>query len=158
MRMILILIARYGIRVAETRQADHEHLLAERGLRPTRQRVAVLGALASRDDATAQQIHALLVGAGERVGLATVYRTLGWLAEQGIVDTLMHHRGEACYRLCGEGHHHHLVCSGCHRVVELVDCELDPWLAGLASQHGFALEAHTVEVTGRCPSCQAANA
>jgi Fur family transcriptional regulator, ferric uptake regulator len=155
MRMILILTARYGIRVAEARQADYQSLLAERGLRPTRQRVAVLGALASRDDATAQQIHALLADDGVRVGLATVYRTLGWLAEHGVVDTLMHHRGEACYRLCGDGHHHHLVCSGCHRVVELGECELDPWLADLAAEHDFALEAHTVEVTGRCPACQA---
>ena len=156
MRLILILIASYGIRVAEARQADYESLLAERGLRPTRQRVAVVGALASRDDATAQQIHALLADDGVRVGLATVYRTLKSLSESGVVDTLSHHRGETCYRLCGEGHHHHLVCSGCHRVVELGDCELDPWLADLATQHGFALEAHTVEVTGRCPSCQAA--
>jgi Fur family ferric uptake transcriptional regulator len=146
----------YRKAVAEARQADYEALLGEHGLRPTRQRVAVLGALASRDDATAQQIHALLVDSGERVGLATVYRTLASLTENGVVDTLMHHRGETCYRLCGDGHHHHLVCSGCHRVVELGDCDLDPWLADLATQHGFALEGHTVEVTGRCPSCQTA--
>ncbi len=74
--------------VAQAGQVDYEGLLAEHGLRPTRQRVAVLGALASRDDATAQQIHALLVDAGERVGLATVYRTLKSLSESGVVDTL----------------------------------------------------------------------
>ena len=154
--MILVLMTSYGMAVAEARQAVHEQLLSERGLRPTRQRVAVLGALASRDDATAQQIHALLAAEGERVGLATVYRTLAWLAENGVVDTLNHRRGEACYRLCGEGHHHHLVCSGCHRVVELGDCALDPWLADLAAEHGFTLEAHTVEATGLCPGCRAA--
>ena len=86
--MILILISLYRMAVAEARQADYETLLAEHGLRPTRQRVSVLGALASRDDATAQQIHALLVDAGERVGLATVYRTLKSLSESGVVDTL----------------------------------------------------------------------
>lgn len=153
--MIIVLIASYGMGVAKARQADYVRLLAGRGLRPTRQRVAVLGALASRDDATAQQIHALLAGDGKRVGLATVYRTLGWLTEHGVVDTLNHRRGETCYRLCGEGHHHHLTCSGCHRVVELGDCELDPWLGDLAAEHGFTLETHTVEVTGVCPDCQA---
>ena len=140
--------------VTPPRQPNYEGLLEEHGLRPTRQRVAVLGALASRDDATAQQIHALLVDQGERVGLATVYRTLAHLSESGVVDNLMHHRGEMCYRLCGTGHHHHLVCSGCHKVVELGDCELDPWLAQLASEHGFTVSAHTVEVTGTCPDCQ----
>ncbi len=92
-RMILILISLYRMAVAEARQADYETLLAEHGLRPTRQRVSVLGALASRDDATAQQIHALLADAGERVGLATVYRTLKSLSESGVVDTLVAPQG-----------------------------------------------------------------
>jgi Fur family ferric uptake transcriptional regulator len=154
--MMIVLTASYGMGVAQARQADYSQLLAERGLRPTRQRVAVLGALASRDDATAQQIHALLADGKKNVGLATVYRTLKSLSESGVVDTLNHRRGETCYRLCGEGHHHHLTCSGCHRVVELGDCELDPWLGDLAAEHGFTLEAHTVEVTGVCPTCKAA--
>jgi Fur family ferric uptake transcriptional regulator len=142
--------------VAVARQADYRHVLEGHGLRATRQRIAVLGALASRDDATAQQIHAVLVDAGERVGLATVYRTLKSLSESGVVDALSHHPGETCYRLCGEGHHHHLVCSGCHKVVELGDCELEPWLAQLAAEHGFTVSTHTVEVTGVCPACRAA--
>jgi Fur family transcriptional regulator, ferric uptake regulator len=144
--------------MAEPGQPDLEHVLARQGLRPTRQRVAVLGALASRDDATAQQIHAVLMDEGERVGLATVYRTLARLRESDVVDTLRHHPGEVCYRLCGEGHHHHLTCSECHRVVELGDCELDPWLADLASEHGFTVSEHTVEVTGVCRACQTAAA
>lgn len=141
-----------------SRQPDFDRLLFEHGLRATPQRIAVLGALASRDDATAQQIHALLAGEGRRVGLATVYRTLAQLRDRGVVDTLSHHPGEVCYRLCGEGHHHHLVCSHCHRVVELGDCDLDTWLAGLASEHGFTVSAHTIEVTGVCAACQAAPA
>ncbi|HEU0304622.1 MAG TPA: Fur family transcriptional regulator [Gaiellaceae bacterium] len=144
--------------MAEPRQPDFHGLLSQHGLRSTPQRVAVLGALASRDDATAQQIHAILVDHGLRVGLATVYRTLARLRERGVVDTLSHHPGEACYRLCGEGHHHHLVCSDCHRVVEIGDCELDPWLADLASEHGFTVSAHTVEVTGICADCRTSTA
>jgi Fur family ferric uptake transcriptional regulator len=139
-------------------QSDALHaLLAPRGVRATRQRLAVLRALASEpNDATAQQIHARLVGEGEAIGLATVYRTLALLGDHGVVDALMHHPGEACYRLCGEGHHHHLVCGACHRVVELGDCELDDWLAGLAAEHGFAVTAHSVEVTGTCGDCRGA--
>ena len=132
-------------------------LLAEHGVRPTRQRVAVLEALAGEaNDATAQQIHARLQARDERIGLATVYRTLALLSERGIVDSLMHHAGEACYRLCGEGHHHHLVCDGCHRVVEVRDCNLTPWLDHLAAEHGFTVSAHTVEVSGTCADCSRA--
>jgi Fur family ferric uptake transcriptional regulator len=128
-------------------------LLTERGLRQTPQRVAVLAELVrERDDATAQRVHDALRARGTAIGLATVYRTLGLLAEAGVVDTLSHHRGELCYRLCGEGHHHHLVCTDCHRVVEL-DCNLDAWLQALATAHGFSLGDHRLEVTGRCASC-----
>ena len=83
---------------------------------------------------TAQQLHGRLKARGEQLGLATVYRTLSLLAGAGAVDTLSHHPGELCYRWCGEEHHHHLVCDRCHRVVELADCELDPWLERLAAR------------------------
>jgi Fur family ferric uptake transcriptional regulator len=129
-------------------------LLAHHGLRATRQRTAVLGVLASEhDDATAQQVHDALRRKGERVGLATVYRTLAALSERGVIDELSHRPREACYRLCGEGHHHHLVCTECHRVVELGDCDLEPRLTALADTHGFTVSGHTVEVTGVCADC-----
>jgi Fur family ferric uptake transcriptional regulator len=141
--------------MAERAQPDFDELLEHRGLRPTRQRLAVLASLASEpNDATAQQIHARLRARSERVGLATVYRTLALLSEHGVVDALMHHPGEVCYRLCGAGHHHHLVCEECHRVVELGDCELDGWLARLSTEHGFTVAAHSVEVTGTCAECR----
>lgn len=132
-------------------QPGIEGLLARHGVRATRQRVAVLSSLAAEpNDATAQEIHARL---RETVGLATVYRTLSLLSEQGVVDAIVHRPGEICYRLCGDGHHHHLVCRECHRVVELEDCELDPWLARLGDEHGFQVDEHTVEVSGTCAEC-----
>jgi Fur family ferric uptake transcriptional regulator len=140
--------------VSSRTQTDVRELLEARGLRPTSQRLAVLRVLATEpDDATAQELHTRLRAAGEGVGLATVYRTLALLTEHGVVDTLMHHPGEVCYRLCGQGHHHHLVCRECHRVVEIDGCDLDEWLGKVAEEHGFALEAHTIEVTGVCPAC-----
>ncbi len=141
----------YPTGVMDKRPAE---LLIGQGLRPTRQRLAVLSALAEeREDATAQEIHEALRKSGRRVGLATVYRTLAALSECGVVDELNHHPREACYRLCSDGHHHHLVCSECHRVVEL-DCDLDEWLAGQAAAHGFAVSGHQVEVTGTCADCR----
>jgi Fur family ferric uptake transcriptional regulator len=135
-------------------QAEHRELLARHGIRPTRQRLLVLGALsAERDDATAQEMHDRLRASGESIGLATVYRTLALLSDHGAIDALTHRPGEVCYRLCSEGHHHHLVCSACHRVVELRDCELDSWLETLGAEHGFTVTGHEIEVTGICGSC-----
>ncbi|MDX6696998.1 MAG: Fur family transcriptional regulator, ferric uptake regulator [Solirubrobacteraceae bacterium] len=141
-------------------KADSSRLAArlERaGVGATPARLAVLEELAREpDDATAQTIHRRLADAGRGVGLATVYRALGSFAEAGVVDSLPHHAGESCYRLCAEGHHHHLVCTDCHRVVELSDCHVTDWLAGAAAAEGFVATGHRLEATGLCASCRAA--
>ena len=130
-------------------------LLAELGVRATPQRVRILAELArERDDLTAQELHARLRRRGERLGLATVYRTLALLAGEGAIDTLAHHPGELCYRWCGDDHHHHLVCSRCHRVVELGGCDLGSWLDRVAAAHGFVATAHRLEVAGLCAPCR----
>ena len=139
--------------VGATRRA--EAFLRGLGVRPTGQRVHVLAELMrERDDVTAQALHARFRSRGERIGLATVYRTLTLLAGAGAVDALSHHRGELCYRWCGDAHHHHLVCSSCHRVVEVGDCELDAWLDRVATDHGFVATGHRLEVAGLCADCR----
>lgn len=130
-------------------------LLEGVGVRPTRQRLTVVSELMDEeDDVTAQELHERLRRRGERLGLATVYRTLGILADEGVIDALSHRPGELCYRLCGDGHHHHLVCSSCHRVVELDECELGPWLDRISAEHGFVATSHRLEVAGVCADCR----
>jgi Fur family ferric uptake transcriptional regulator len=141
--------------VPETAQQSAIDVLADAGVRPTRQRERVLAELmGERDDVTAQELYERLRSGGEKLGLATVYRTLGLLAEAGVIDSLSHRPGELCYRWCGQGHHHHLVCSSCHRVVELADCELDPWLERISQTHGFVTTGHRLEVSGLCGACR----
>lgn len=147
--------------MSETQQAadiDRRELLRRHGIRPTPSRARILELLsAEENDATAQKIHAALRSEGETIGLATVYRTLALLSEQGLIDTLAHVPGELCYRLCSEGHHHHLVCSSCHRVVELTGCNLDSLLEDVGARHGFTVTEHAFEVTGICTRCRAAS-
>ena len=136
-------------------QSTSEERLARAGLRATRQRLLVLETLAAEPhDATAQEIYARLRQSGEPVGLATVYRTLSLLGEHGVVDEFAHRPGETCYRLCGEAHHHHLVCTSCHRVVELEGCGLEEWLGRAAAAADFAPTEHRVEILGLCGSCR----
>jgi Fur family ferric uptake transcriptional regulator len=141
--------------VASSGQTEAAGLLAGVGARPTRQRLIVLTELmGERNDVTAQELYERLRARGERLGLATVYRTLGLLADEGVIEALSHHPGELCYRWCGEGHHHHLVCSSCHRVVELEGCELEPWLERIAGEHDFVTTGHRLEVSGLCAGCR----
>ena len=139
-----------------TSQAALRERMTSKGVRPTPQRLRVLEALADEsDDATAQEIHRRIGSRGGEIGLATVYRTLAVLSEHGLVDALPHRPGEMCYRLCGDAHHHHLVCASCHRVIELHECELEDWIDGLAAARGWVADEHRLEVSGRCPECRA---
>ncbi|WP_205470862.1 Fur family transcriptional regulator [Nocardioides sp. SYSU D00038] len=124
------------------------------GLRPTRQRLAVVEAMTSFDDfRSAQDIHELLARRGDPVGLATVYRTLRGLADAGQVDVLRTEDGEAVYRRCSDTHHHHLVCRTCGRTVEVEGPAVERWTRAIADGHGFTEVSHTLEVFGTCPDC-----
>ena len=125
------------------------------GGRPTRQRRAVVEAMASFTDfRSAQEIHELLAQRGEAVGLATVYRTLQRLAEAGEVDLLRTEDGEAIYRRCSPTHHHHLVCRDCGATVEVEGPAVERWTRTIAEEHGYAEVSHTLEIFGVCGSCR----
>jgi Fe2+ or Zn2+ uptake regulation protein len=74
--------------------------------------------------------------------------------EGRFVDVLSHHGGEQCHRLCGDEHHHHLLCERCHRVVEVQECGLDDWVTAAAKRHGFVATEHRVEIVGLCADCR----
>jgi Fur family transcriptional regulator, ferric uptake regulator len=146
-------------RMAQSRELERQarETLRALGARPTPQRATVLAELMGEsNDLTAQELHQRLRRRGSRLGLATVYRTLGLLSGEGAIDALSHRQGEVSYRWCGDHHHHHLVCSSCQSVVELGDCELTPWLDRVAADHGFVATAHRLDVAGLCAACRAA--
>ncbi|TDE89974.1 transcriptional repressor [Occultella glacieicola] len=123
--------------------------------RMTRQRAAVGELLADTDDfRSAQQLHEMLREAGHSVGLATVYRTMQTLAENGDVDVLRNAEGESLYRRCRKQvHHHHLVCRDCGRTVELDAAIVEHWAAEVGQAHGFVDVEHTAELFGTCAQC-----
>lgn len=130
-------------------------LIDSAGLRPTRQRVAILRAVAAeRRPVTAQDLYARLRGARGSPGLATIYRTLGALTEAGVLRTFPAGEGEVAYRLCEPGHHHHLICEACGRIVEIPSCEVEEWASGVAERRGFTATRHQADIFGLCSDCQ----
>ncbi|MFI0740922.1 Fur family transcriptional regulator [Streptomyces sp. NPDC021100] len=122
--------------------------------RATKQRAAVAAALDEVDEfRSAQELHDMLRHRGASVGLTTVYRTLQSLADAGEVDVLRTSEGEAVYRRCSSGHHHHLVCRLCGKAVEVEGPAVETWADTIAREHGFVDVAHTVEVFGTCGDC-----
>ncbi len=123
--------------------------------RPTRQRRAVAQVMTTfADFRSAQEIHDLLGRRGDRVGLATVYRTLQLMADLGEVDVLRSEDGEAIYRRCSDNHHHHLVCRDCGATVEVEGPTVERWTNAIAGDHHYTDVSHTLEIFGTCPRCR----
>lgn len=122
--------------------------------RPTKQRTAIESDLErSEEFRSAQQVHASLHAHGDKIGLATVYRTLQAMVDEGLVDHLRTDDGEQAYRRCSTGHHHHLVCRDCGRTVEIEGQAVERWTDAISAEHGFSDVSHTLELVGRCSSC-----
>jgi Fur family ferric uptake transcriptional regulator len=124
--------------------------------RPTRQRAAVEAVLVANGDfMSAQDLHARLRTEGQGVGLATVYRTLAAMAADGGVDMMRTPDGEAVYRRCSVGHHHHLVCRSCGRTVEVEGPAVESWTDKISKENGFSDVHHTLDIFGLCAACTA---
>jgi Fur family transcriptional regulator, ferric uptake regulator len=125
------------------------------GLRPTRQRVAVIEALGGKErPITAQSLHREVGRRAGGPGLATVYRTLRAMAESGLVETFEAGEGEVGYKLCDAVHHHHLICDRCGQMVTIPSCEVEDWARVVARRRGFAVTGHRADIYGLCEKCR----
>jgi len=124
--------------------------------RNTWQREAVRSALGTQMGfVSAQSLHSSLKGSGSQIGLATVYRALADLAQEGEADSLQSPEGESLYRACSLAHHHHLICRSCGLTVEIEADEVEAWAQRTAALHGFSRPEHVVDIFGFCSACVA---
>lgn len=124
----------------------------------TSQRRAILKAL---DEApgplTSREVYERASRLHRGLGLATVYRNLGFLAERGAVSTV-HLPNEATtrYEPVRAAHHHHFSCEDCGQVYELeASCPVEQ-LEGATLPGGFRVRDHALTLYGSCPACAAA--
>ena len=121
--------------------------------RNTRQRSAIRDAIAQADRTMLPQ--EVLVAAQQVVpglGIATVYRNLKVLVEEGELQAVNLPGENPRFELVGHQHHHHFQCRECQRVFDVHACPGD--LSRLAPQ-GFTVEDHDLTLYGRCKDCVA---
>jgi Fur family ferric uptake transcriptional regulator len=134
-----------------------EHILTlvrERGGRVTTPRRAIVTALVEADDhhVTADDIADAVQRAHPDVHRSTVYRTLDTLTEMGVIDHVHLGHGPAVYHFTDDAHHH-LVCQGCGRVIELPLSVLQPLQDRVARDYDFHLDATHFALAGHCTDC-----
>jgi Fur family transcriptional regulator, ferric uptake regulator len=141
---------------------DAEQKLAAAGRKRGGARSAVLELLAGQDCAlSAIEIEdALRAGSGERrrVSRASVYRILDELEDLALVQKV--DTGQTMVRferVCPqEGHHHHLVCDRCGRVMPFSDSKLERAIDELSARVPLDVAEHEIVLRGACEDCQAA--
>ena len=132
--------------------SDTPHLAGQRSTRQKRALAHILDH--SGEFRSARDLHAELCAGGDSVALTTVYSQLRTLAEGGVIDTTRTDDGETLYRRCrSAGHHHHLVCRGCGRTVEVAGAAVEQWAEQVAAEQGFTDVRHTLEIVGTCAGC-----
>ena len=86
------------------------------------------------------------------LGIATVYRTVKALREEGAVLTVELPGEEPRYESVGRGHHHHFRCVACERTFDLAVCPVGiP--SGTTLPGGYTVEDHSLTLYGRCAGC-----
>jgi Fur family ferric uptake transcriptional regulator len=125
--------------------------LRARGFRITSQRLAILQALHDGGHLSPTQVYQRVAQTG--MTEATVYRTLEFLAANGIVYPAQSGGGHLTYELGGHAHHH-LICRHCGAQVDLEPAALDDLISHLEQQTGYRINAGHLTFFGLCPECK----
>ncbi len=129
-------------------------LLREKGVQVTAQRLAVLRAVAGHPHVTAEGVAELARAEIGAISVQSVYNALNALDEAGLVRRIQPIGSPALFETRVGDNHHHLICRGCARLVD-VDCAVGytPCLTPSDDQ-GFAVDEADVTYWGLCPDCK----
>jgi Fur family transcriptional regulator, ferric uptake regulator len=121
--------------------------------RNTQQRQAILKVFeTTKRPLTVNEVLDLAKRRCRGIGIATVYRNLKALVEEGKIQSVNMPGGLVVYEPPGTKHHHHFSCLGCQRVFDVAACGLN--LQKLIPP-GFQLQEHEILLSGLCNLCAA---
>lgn len=130
---------------------DH---LAKHQLKLTRQREQILDVFLKNEHITAEQMYRQLAKRDPHIGLATIYRTLNLFCEAGLAQA-RHFGTQTQYdNVTHKGHHDHLICTSCGKIVEFENCDIERLQEEVARRNGFTITTHKLELYGLCAGCR----
>ena len=116
------------------------------GLKVTHPRIRILELLETSGlkHMSAEDIYKQLIGDGEDIGLATVYRVLTQFEAAGLVLKHNFEGGTAVYEMDRGQHHDHMVDLDTGKVVEFTSPEIENLQKQIADKHGYVIEEHSL--------------
>jgi Fur family ferric uptake transcriptional regulator len=134
----------------ERRAAAFEAELRDAGLRMTQQRRLILRVLAEASDhPDAKAIFNRTFAQDPSLSLSTVYRTMKLLEERGAIEKHAFNDGVSRYEHADQSHHDHLIDIDTGQVIEFSSEEIEKLQARIASELGYDIVRHRLELYGK---------
>ena len=133
-----------------------DEYMNKHGLRSTAQRRVVTEVFfKSTEHLSIEELLQKVRRKDEKIGYATVYRTLKLLKDSGLANERHFGDGVSRYEVAHEdAHHDHLICTECGKIVEFENDRIEQLQDELAAKHGFVLTRHKLELYGVCADCR----
>lgn len=138
--------------IAERFQA----LLEQKGLKFTHERQSIFHEVCHvKEHFDADSLYERFKNKGLRIARDTVYRTIPLLLESGVIQkSVGEGKREFFERVSGKGHHDHMVCVRCGKVIEFTCEEIETLQEKVCQDYGFQLIFHDHRLFGACKDCQ----
>lgn len=134
---------------------QHKERLRKAGYKLTNARLTVLQAIEDLGGhVTSSDVLDAVAEADSSVGRASVFRTLDLLTQLGIIrPTYVETSATPEYIMLPGGHHHHIICTNCNRVIEFEDCGLTELQQRLEAEYKLRISGHLLEFYALCEAC-----
>ena len=128
-----------------------EKTCQDRGLRLTEQRKVIVRLLEetifdTKFHPDVDEIYNRAIKIDKKISVATVYRTVKLLEENGIIDKHEFKAGKARYEVSTENHHDHLIDINTGEIIEFIDDDIEKLKKKIANKHGYELIDHRLEL------------
>lgn len=138
----------------QNKMEEYNQYLVNEGLKSTRQRDLIVEEFfRDHQHLTVEELWGRVRKVDPKVGYATVYRTLKLLTDSGLALKREFGGGLARYEHVTDHHHDHLICMGCHTIIEFENNQIEMLQDKVCKKHRFKLVHHKMELYGYCEKC-----
>ena len=133
-----------------------ETYLEKKGLKYTRERKGIYEKVQSLSNHfDGDGLYEILRKNGGGAARGTVFRTIPLLLESGVIQlSVGKGKGEFFERSSSKGHHDHMICIACGKVVEYHCEDIEKFQEKVCKRYGAELLFHDHKLYVRCASCK----
>lgn len=137
-----------------TTETQFINVLKQAGYKYTKPRRIITQVLLGADGhLSAPEIVDAVATADASIGRMSVYRTLDLFTRLGVIRPAFQEGSIARYVMMVDGHHHHIICQGCGKVIHFDQCPLDELTNFLEKTYNCKISGHLLEFFGNCDAC-----